>query len=396
MENSEEINYFEDKDEIKDDEELEIPKEIRRLNIETHDYPIEVLVKKIQDKDIILRPHYQRDFIWDRTKCSLLIESILLNIPLPPVYLAEEDDGSLSVIDGLQRLHTFLDYFENKFSLTKMEGEGLVELNKLTYSGLQKDFPKAKRILNKGNIRTITISKDSDPDIKYDIFERLNSGSVKLNDQEIRNCIFHGKLNDAIMGTYNLEKQIYNNNGLRHNKVIQQSMNLAEAHPRYLDAEVVIRILAMMKYHDNLQTKYKNSMKLLINDYMKEHKNSSDNDINLIKTEFENTMDKVFSIFDDRTFKRYSNTDIEKTLNRSIMDCVVVTFKDRTKEELLAKKNEIVELMNTMLNDKENKYIGTKTSSSFRDLVTKWTSSKNVLKDRLELWSLNFNNLMDN
>lgn len=90
MENFDETNYFEDKDEIKEDEVLEIPKEIRRLNIETHDYPIEVLVKKIQDKDIILRPHYQRDFIWDRTKCSLLIESVLLNIPLPPVYLAEE------------------------------------------------------------------------------------------------------------------------------------------------------------------------------------------------------------------------------------------------------------------------------------------------------------------
>lgn len=396
MENFDETNYFEDKDEIKEDEVLEIPKEIRRLNIETHDYPIEVLVKKIQDKDIILRPHYQRDFIWDRTKCSLLIESVLLNIPLPPVYLAEEDDGTLSVIDGLQRLHTFLDYFENKFSLTKMEGEGLVELNKLTYLGLQKDFPKAKRILNKGNIRTITISKDSDPDIKYDIFERLNSGSVKLNDQEIRNCIFHGNMNNAIMGKYDIEKQIYIPNGMRHNKVIQQSMNLTEAHSRYLDAEVVIRILAMMEYSEILETKYKNSMKLLINDYMKEHKNCSDNEIENIKKNFENTMEKVVSIFGDKTFKRYSESDIEKTLNRSIMDCIVVTFKNRTIEDLMTKKSDIVKLMDEMLNDKYDKYIGKITSSSFRDLVTKWTSSKNVLKDRLELWSLNFNNLMDN
>lgn len=389
-------NLFEDKDEIKDDEILEVPKEIRRLNIETHDYPIEVLVKMIQDKDIILRPNYQRDFIWDRTKCSLLIESVLLNIPLPPVYLAEEDDGSLSVIDGLQRLHTFLDYFENKFSLTKMEGEGLVDLNKLTYSGLQKDFPKAKRILNKGNIRTITISKDSDPDIKYDIFERLNSGSMKLNDQEIRNCIYHGKMNETIMGQYDLTNQVYINNGMRHNKVIQQSMNLTEAHSRYLDAEVVIRILAMMKYHDNLQIKYKNSMKLLINDYMKEHKNSSDDEIKLIKNEFDDTMEKVYSIFQDKTFKRYSDTDVEKTLNRSIMDCVVITFKNRTKEELLAKKDLIVKLMNDMLNDNNNKYVGSITSSSFRDSVTKWTSSKNILKDRLELWINNFNDLMNN
>ena len=385
-----------DDEELTDEEILEVPKEIRRLNIETHDYPIEVLVKKIQDKDIILRPHYQRDFVWDRTKSSLLIESVLLNIPLPPVYLAEEEDGTLSVIDGLQRLHTFLDYFENKFSLRKLEGEGLVDLNKLTYSGLQKNFPKAKRILHKGNVRTITVSKDSDPDIKYDIFERLNSGSVKLNDQEIRNCIFHGRLNNLIMGEYNIDKQLYISNGLRHNPIIQKAMNLTEAHSRYLDAEVVVRILAMMKYFGDLTTKYKNSMKLLINDFMKENKDISQEQITQIKEEFETTIDKIYTIFGEKTFKRYSGSVIEKTLNRSIMDCLVVTFKDRSKEELSNKKSEIVNLMDSMLNDSSGKYIGKNTGSSFRDNVTKWTSSKNVLKDRLELWTKYFNELMDN
>jgi hypothetical protein len=390
--NNEEL--FDDKESTEDEEILEVPKEIRRLNIETHDYPIEVLVKKIQDKDIILRPHYQRDFVWDRTKSSLLIESVLLNIPLPPVYLAEEEDGTLSVIDGLQRLHTFLDYFENKFSLRKLEGEGLVDLNKLTYSGLQKNFPKAKRILHKGNIRTITVSKDSDPDIKYDIFERLNSGSVKLNDQEIRNCVFHGRLNDLIMGEYNLKDQVYLTNGLRHNRIIQMAMNLTEAHSRYLDAEVVVRILAMMKYYPNITTKYKNSMKLLINDYMKENKDISQSEITQVKEEFENTVEKIYAIFDDKTFKRYHGAIVEKTLNRSIMDCLVVTFKDVDKQELLQKKNEIVDLMDSMLNDTTGKYLGKNTSSSFRDNVMKWTSSKNALKDRLELWSENFNKLM--
>ena len=129
----EEKEIFEDEDTIKEEDVLEVPKEIRRLNIETHDYPIKVIVEMIKDGDIVLRPHYQRDFIWDRTKSSLLIESVLLNIPLPPVYLAQEDDGTLSVIDGLQRLYTFLDYYNNKFSLRKLEGEGLIDFK---YRGL--------------------------------------------------------------------------------------------------------------------------------------------------------------------------------------------------------------------------------------------------------------------
>lgn len=390
----EENELFEDRDEIKEDEVVEIPKEIRRLNIETHDYPIKVIVEMIQDGDIILRPHYQRGFIWDRTKSSLLIESVLLNIPLPPVYLAQEEDGTLSVIDGLQRLHTFLNYYEDKFPLRKLEGEGLDELNKLTYSRLKKEFPKAKRILDRGNIRTITVSKDSDPDIKYDIFERLNSGSVKLNDQEIRNCIFHGKLNTLIMGTYNQEKQKYENDGLRANKILQQAMNLTELHPRYLDAELVIRILAIIEYKNDIDTKYKNSMKLLINDYMKENISANEKRLNDIKNIFENTIDKAHKVFENKLFKRYHNTDIEKTINRSIIDCVMSSFIDYKLEDLLNNKEEITNKMDEMLNDTSSKYLGNITKMSFKDTVTKWTSSKNILKDRLELWQSNLNSIM--
>lgn len=390
----EEKEIFEDEDTIKEEDVLEVPKEIRRLNIETHDYPIKVIVEMIKDGDIVLRPHYQRDFIWDRTKSSLLIESVLLNIPLPPVYLAQEDDGTLSVIDGLQRLHTFLDYYNNKFSLRKLEGEGLIDLNKLNYEGLQKHFPKAKRILDRGNIRTITVSKDSDPDIKYDIFERLNSGSVKLNDQEIRNCIFHGSLNELIMGTYNQTKESYDSNGLRHNQILQNAMNLIEPHARYLDAEIVLRIMAMINYRDNLDRVYKNSMKQLINDYMKEHRNLDEFMLKIHQNLFELTMKKSDKVFGEKLFKRYKGDEIEASLNRSIMDCIVISFQDYDLETLENKKNEIVALMDNMLNSKDS-FLGNRTQNSFYDTVTKWTSSKNSLLDRIELWKTELSKIME-
>ena len=384
---------FEDNDDIPEGETLEVPKEIRRLNIDTHDYPVEVIVKKILDRDIILRPQYQRDFIWDRKKSSLLIESILLNIPLPPIYLAEEDDGSLSVIDGLQRLTTFVEYFEDKFPLRNMEGEGLIDLNKLTYSGLKKSFPKAKRILNRGNIRTIVVNKDSDPDIKYDIFERLNSGSVKLNDQEIRNCIYHGPLNDIVMGSYDKENQEYKQDGLRHNEHLMSAMNLKKAHSRYLDAEVVLRMLAIIQYRDSLNSKYKSSMKLLINDLMKEKGDSSTDEIQNLASIFNATMEKIYRVFEAKTFKRYEGENIEKTLNRSIMDCLACTFIDYDIDHLVLKQAGIVELMDNMLNSDDQQFIN-ENGASFRDSVTKWTSSKSVLKSRIKLWRDNFRELM--
>jgi hypothetical protein len=393
-----EQKLFEDSDEIPEDEVLEIPKEIRRLKIQTFDYPVEVIVKKIKDGDIVLRPEYQRDFIWERKKSISLIESILLNIPLPPIYLAEEDDSTLSVIDGLQRLHTFLDYYNDKFTLNGLKGEGLSELNKLTYSGLLKSYPKAKRILNQGIIRIIVINKDSDPDIKYDIFERLNSGSTKLNDQEVRNCIYHGSLNSLIMGSYNKDTQTYNKNGLRHNIILQRVMNLEDAHSRYLDAEVVLRVLSIIKYGNDIDSKYKSSMKLLINLYMNENKNLSDTLLQDVKDLFNETIDKIYKVFENKAFKRFHENDIEKSLNRSIMDCLVFSFSKYSIDELIANKEAIVKKMDDMLNDTSNKYIYHddiySIDLSFKESVTNWTSSKSRLKARLSLWTKSLEEIM--
>ncbi|MDD9952589.1 MAG: DUF262 domain-containing protein [Zetaproteobacteria bacterium] len=380
----EEKMLFEDDDNINDDEYTSIPKEIRRLKTQMHDWPVEVLVKKIEDKDIILRPQYQRDFVWERSRCSKLIESILLNVPLPPIYLAEEEDGLLSVIDGLQRLRTFHEFFADKFRLIKLRGEGLSDLNGCTFSDLVQKAPKAKRILRSGNIRTITIGKDSDPEIKYDIFERLNSGSQKLNDQEIRNCIYHGKLNNLVMGTYNTEKEDYSKDGLRHNQHLQEIMNLRKPHKRYLDAEVILRILAVIDLNGSVKTKYKSSMKLLINHYMEENRDPEEDEINRLREVFNSTIEKVYTVFGKSSFRRYKGDQIEKSLNRSIMDCVCATFVKHDKGTLLAHKEQILQLMDRMLNNNQSQ--PQHNGQTFLDSVTKWTSNKSVLEARLVIW----------
>lgn len=154
----------------------------------------------IDDGDLLLDPDYQRNYVWDNKKASLLVESFLLNVPIPVIYVCEDDDGRWNVVDGLQRLESLRRFFANEFKLRGLEV--LQELDGFQYSTLN---PKAARLLRNGILRIILIFKESHPDIKYEIFMRLNRGSIRLTEQELRNCLYRGKFNDLL-------KELRNNN----------------------------------------------------------------------------------------------------------------------------------------------------------------------------------------
>src|SRR5437879_584410 len=106
----------------------EIPKGDRNLRTQAYDMSISDIVTKINDGDIVLDPDYQRNYVWDDKRASLLVESILLNVPIPVIYVAEDDDGKWDVVDGLQRLNSLKRFFGNEF---KLKGLGVLdELNK--------------------------------------------------------------------------------------------------------------------------------------------------------------------------------------------------------------------------------------------------------------------------
>ena len=157
---------------------IEIPQEVRKITTQAYDKSVFDIVRMIDDKDIILDPDFQRNYIWDNKKASMLIESIILNVPIPVVYVSQEKDDTWVVIDGLQRLWSLKRFFDGKFKLSGLEI--LTELNKQDIHSLNS---KALRMLKNGLLRVIMITHDSNEDIKYDVFMRLNTGSVHLNEQ---------------------------------------------------------------------------------------------------------------------------------------------------------------------------------------------------------------------
>lgn len=165
-----------------------------RLVLQSSDLSLETLAAMVDSSAIDIRPHYQRRDRWSPEKQSALIESFLLNIPVPPLYLAEDDFGTYSVIDGKQRLTAVRSFMRDEVALVDLET--FSQLDGAKFSDLPRELANALQI--RPYLRVVTLLKQSDPDLKYEVFQRLNTGGEKLNAQEIRNVAFHGSLNDLI------------------------------------------------------------------------------------------------------------------------------------------------------------------------------------------------------
>lgn len=352
-----------DDDETESESEVqEIPKEVRKLRTQSYDKSVKDTVGMIEDGDIILDPDYQRNYVWDNKKASLLVESILINVPIPLIYVSEEENGEWSVVDGLQRLNSLSRYYNGDFKLSGLEV--LTELNGLKYEQLNS---KAQRVLNSGNLRIVTISYESHQEIKYDVFMRLNRGSVKLKEQELRNCLYRGSFNDFL-------KKIAKN------KEFLQILKLKEPHKRFDDIELVLRYLALSDNYDIEKGEvlnYKATMKSFLNYYMDLNKKTNDLRMSAFSDKFNDTIFKVVSVFGMNAFRKPyiedGNIMYENNVNRALMDCIMVGFEFFSQDILIKNKETIIFLLANLLKNDEK----------FESAITLGTSDKRKINYRI-------------
>ena len=365
---------FADEGESKEESNLEeIPREKRVLRTQAYDKSVSDLVAMMEgdNKDIFLDPHYQRSYIWDNKKASLLVESILLNVPIPVIYVAEDEDSRWNVVDGLQRLNSLRRFFDNEFKLTGLEV--LPELNRLQFSTLN---PKAQRLLKNGILRVIVILQESHPEIKYDIFLRLNRGAVRLNEQELRNCLYRGSLNTFIKE-------------LRKEKKFQEILGLKSPHPRYIDAELALRSLALTQCFDaktGTINNYAGKMKGFLNSFMHENQNMSDDKTAKLRESFVASLTSASEVFGNDAFRRIdAKTRVaERQLNRAIFDLVMVGFSSYSLDKISANKKEIIELF-VQLPENDKKFL---------DAITYGTNDKAKVEYRLSTWTRELSKLL--
>jgi hypothetical protein len=172
--------------ENKGDEELVKPWDPKKIRITTNNYTIRELYAQIIDNELDLAPDFQRSFVWDVKKQVRLIESILLGIPLPAFYFNQDELGNFQVIDGVQRLTTIKLFMSNEISLKEAHLEYLKDLMEHNYSSLDGSI---KRRFAGTQIVAHVIEPQTPDEVKYDIFNRVNTGGSPLTAQEIRHCM---------------------------------------------------------------------------------------------------------------------------------------------------------------------------------------------------------------
>lgn len=343
------------------------------------DPEIESLFNRYKRGKLVLQPNFQRGFVWDAPKASRLIESALLDIPIPMIYLAEEEDGTELVIDGQQRLTSFFSFIDGFFPDKKtFKLTGLKKFGNLKGKQFQQlDTTFQDKILYY-QVRTITIKKESSKDLKFEIFERLNTASVGLNDQELRNCIYRGDYNELLIS-------------LAHYGEFQKLLGLEEPHRRMKDVELVLRFAAF--YHSSYLT-YRSSMKPFLNQEMEKYRNISQSDAVSLESAFKQAVSVSKSIFGDRAFKRFytgnksdPNGYWEKkaSFNKAMFDVLMFSFASVEKRQIYPKLDAIREALFDLMS----------TDYDFVDAISYYTNNASKVKIRFEKWLQAFNDLID-
>jgi hypothetical protein len=258
----------------------------KRLVTQASDFSLETIASMVESRAIDPSPEYQRRQRWDHARQSALIESFLLNVPVPPVYLAEEEFGVYSVIDGKQRITAITEFMRGRLQL-----RGLTELGGLNgyrIADLPEVMGNALRV--RPYVRAVTLLKQTDPELKYEVFLRLNRGGQTLTAQEVRHVAFRGPLNDMLLD-------------LAANEFLLAQFNIEYESERFRqmqDVEYVLRYLTLEDEGNN----FRGDLSVSMDRFMFRHQRSEPQDLGTFRNSFLRAIDYCQRIWGDKAFRR--------------------------------------------------------------------------------------------
>lgn len=259
---------------------------VSNIDLKEDKYSIFEYLRKIEKNSVNLSPDFQRSLVWSTRQKSKFIESAILDIPLPPIYLKRDDDNSLVMVDGLQRTACLREFFGGKFALEGIEM--LKNLQGLDVNNLKEKYPQYLTRLEDKQLQTYIISPSVRMEIVYDIFERINTGGTKLERQEIRNCIYTGKATRLL-------KEI------AESPIFRASIDNGIMPTRMKDREAILRCLTFV-FRD-YETEYTGSMDEFLNGMMKMLNKKSDAEIAEIKEKALRVYGIAFDLYGRHAFR---------------------------------------------------------------------------------------------
>ncbi|MGH7048118.1 MAG: DUF262 domain-containing protein [Stellaceae bacterium] len=285
--------------EMEEEEGFTFPPAERRVVTQPVDLSVQTLIEQWAEQLLVL-PEMQREYVWDNGKASRLIESLILNIPIPVVYFSENQEAKYEIVDGHQRVRSIVRYLNNEFALS-----GIAVLRE--YKGLRfHQLPeREQRFLRMRTLRAILILVDSHPNMRFEIYERLNTGAILLNAQELRNSIYRGPFNDLL---HSLAKA----------SDFRSLMRTKAPRRRMIDEELILRFFSL--YFGLGQ--YRTPLKRFLNEFMRTSKNLNNADLTQFRSVFEKAVATAGCLFGEWAF-RMTDKDghtIEPVVNRALFD----------------------------------------------------------------------------
>ncbi|MFI5057546.1 MAG: DUF262 domain-containing protein [Candidatus Acidiferrales bacterium] len=304
------------------------------------DYPVDSIVKRMEAKDIIVprfswKPEddsdivgFQRAYVWPRPKADKFIESLLLGLPVPGIFLVKEQSGRLLVLDGHQRLHTLAAYYKGIINGAEYALENVQErfVGK-RYADLDVED---RRRLNDSIIHATVVRQDQpteDQSSIYTIFERLNTGGVNLQPQEIRVALYHGEFVRVLSKL---------NDDAAWRKLFGKKTK------RLKDMEMILRFFAFYYY----EKKYKGPMKDFLNRYMASNRNLERQTKKDLTKIFQETTATIVKAIGTRAFRPV------RAVNAAVIDSVMTGVARRIADGPIKKKDQLAKRYKALLKNK--------------------------------------------
>lgn len=326
------------------------------LVLQQSDLSLQSISDMVDSGSIDISPKYQRRERWTTDKESDLIESFLLNIPVPPVYLAEDEYGTYSVIDGKQRVTAINKFLKNQLKLQNLEK--FKEIEGFYFKDLPTSLSNALKI--RPYLRVVTLLRQSDSDLKHEVFLRLNKAGVALNSQEIRNVAFRGDFNDMLFdlsATNYLVKQIRSEKGTKNYKEM-------------IDVLYVLRFFTVQEKWNN----FPGNMDIAMDQFMRDNYKNSAKQILVRRDSFEQALDFCEKIWGDEGFMKPggSRRVLQGFYDIQMVCGSLLNLKERS--NAITKKNQVKKaLVDLLVKD-----------DVFSESVTQFTSNAKSVKYRIE------------
>lgn len=285
---------------------LQIPEEYRRLTAEERSVSVRELWQRFLSRELMVEPDFQRHYVWDLTRASRYVESLLLGLPTPPLFLSEAQDGSWEVVDGHQRLETLFRFMQPLLSgpseaagkpgitrtLVPLSLRALEVLSELNGQRIEALKLADRQKLWDTNLKVILLKADTPRDMKYVLFTRLNLGSVSLNNQELRNCLYRGPYNTLIAM-------------LSESRTFLDLWGRNASDNRMRHRELLLRFFALLHRRDRYRVPYR----AFLNDEMEANRELQEADQTRCRAELECAMQWVDRVFGSEALRLFRKGD---------------------------------------------------------------------------------------